>query len=781
MKRTFLPAPQSPPAEPAAIPLDIPLPPAEAEEPRFVEWARQLRRGWRWPAAGAALAALATAVFVFTKTPLYTAEAKILIERQAPQVLEMREIVADGLSGDESNYYRTQEEILESRSLAIAVLRDLDLAHDPAFAGEDASPGPVARTAAWLRGSLRRLLGGGPPIGDARATEAGIPSSLVDKYQGNLAVDPITRTRLSQIRFTSPDPQLASDVVNAHVDAYIQQGLRLRSEAGEEARAFLETKLEELRERLEDSEIALNGYRREKGMLSLDDGENIVVDRLSDLNKAVSEAEAKRIGLEAEVKLVHSRDYDSLPAVADSALIQTLKSQLGDVERKYVELAARFRPAYPAVQEAQAELRGMSERLDGEIRKVVGSIESAYLAAMDNETQLRERMEEQKGRVLELKDAAVQYAVLKRESDANRELYESVLQRMKEVGVAATVRASNVSVIDPATPPRFPSEPRKGRALLLALFAGAMVGACVVFGRSYLDSSVKSCEDVERHLRLPSLGVVPDFAALPEGGMAYAPRPAGGGSTRRGARLSLVERRAESNGSLILTRDPNCVVTESYRTLRTAILFSQPEAPPKTMLFTSALESEGKTTSALNTALVFAKMGAQVLVIDADLRRAKCHERLGTGNLSGLTEALTGQRSFAEVVRRTPVENVDLVSSGSLPPNPTELLGSRAMAEFIAQAGERYDFIFIDSPPVMPVNDAVVLSPLVDGVVLVVRAHGTPRQIIQRAEARLAQARASLLGVVLNKLDARSDNYATYYGGRYYSSYYHHSAEEGAA
>jgi succinoglycan biosynthesis transport protein ExoP len=424
----FLPVPP-PASQPAAIPLDLPLPPADGEEPQVLEWARLLRRGWRSLVVGAAAAALVTGIFVFTKTPLYTAEAKILIERQAPQVLEMREIVADGLSGDESNYYRTQEEILESRSLAIAVLRELDLAHDPTFAGEDAAPGPIARGAAWLRGAVRDLFGTRSPV-VVSSTEDGVPASLIDKYQGSLAVDPITRTRLSQIRFTSPDPQLASEVVNAHVAAYIQQGLRLRSEAGEEARTFLETKLEELRERLEDSEIALNGYRREKGMLSLDEKENIVVDRLTDLNKVLSNAEAKRIGLEAEVKLIQSRDFDSLPAVAESALIQTLKSQLGEVERKYVELAARFKPAYPAVQEAQTELRGMSERLDSEIRQVVASIESAYLAAVDNETQLRERMDEQKTRVLELKDAAVQYAVLKRESDANRELYESVLQRM---------------------------------------------------------------------------------------------------------------------------------------------------------------------------------------------------------------------------------------------------------------------------------------------------------------------------------------------------------------
>lgn len=761
-------------ADAAAIPLDLPLPTPDDDEPPFLEWLRVLRRRWRWLAASVGLCVLVTGVYVFAKTPLYTATSRILIERQAPQVLDMRQLVADGLSGDESNYYRTQRQLLQSRTLAAEVIRTLDLAHHPSFVGDQRPKGFFGRTLDGIRAWIRSWQRGARPP-NAALDSSGVSPLLIDRYQASLSVDPITRTRLAEIRFTSPDPALAAEVVNAHVQAYIQQGLRLRSEAGEEARAFLKDKLTELRQRLKASEISLNAYRREKGILSLDDRENIVVKRLADLNDLLSQAEGKRIGLEAEVKLIARRDYDSLPAVAASPLIQTLKSQLSEIERKYVELAARFRPAYPAVREAKQEVARMREQLDAEIRKVVASVQSRYLAAVENERQLRARMEEQKTKALELKDAAVQYAILKRESDANRELYDSVLQRMKEIGVAAAVRASNVSVIDPAAVPRFPSEPRKARALLIAVFVGLALGSGVVLGRNYLDRSIKSPEDVERHLHLPSLGVVPEFPEI-----AAAPPPASsakakakGASAEAGRRLSLVERPAPGKSSLVVSQSPHSVVTESYRTLRTAILFSQPESPPKTMLVTSALESEGKTTTTLNTAAVFAKMGARVLVIDADLRRASCHDRLQTGNLGGLTELLTGQRSFAEVTRSTSLDNISIITAGALPPNPTELLGSRVMAEVVARAAEEFDFVFIDSPPVMPVNDAIVLAPFVDGVVLVVRAHATPRQIVQRAEARLGQARAPLLGVILNKLDAQSDDYSTYYGGRYYSTYYH--------
>lgn len=768
---SYLPSPSGPPGQ-----LETPLPIATLyddphAEPRVVEHWRTLRRGWKVIAACLVATALGTGVYVFVKRPLYTAESKILIERRSPQILDVREIVADGLGGEESNYYRTQQEILQSRALAIQVIRDLGLERNPTFTGSsDASPGLLARTVSMIRGLASALLGRSAPA--AAPAPGGVPPELVDRYLASLEVSPITRTRLTVVRFRSPDPLLSAEVVDAHVKAYVEQGLRLKTDATEEARRFMETKLVELKERLESSEIALNAYRRNRGILSLDEKENIVVERLSDLNRRLSEAEGRRITLEAEIKLVQSREYDSLPGVASNPLIQAIKGQLAEVERRYVELSAEFKPTYPAVEQALAQLRGMRERLRDEIQRVVSSIESAYMAAVDTETVLARKMEEQKTETLRLKDASVQYAILKRESDTNRELYDSVLQRMKEIGVAAAVQASNVSVVDAATPPRFPSEPRKKRALLLALLVGLLGGAAIVLGRSYLDNSIKGAEDVERFLHLPSLGLVPGFDAL-----ATDAAGATSNGNRSLAQMQLRLPRAPTDGALVVSHDSFSVVTEAYRSLRTALLFSQADASPRVLLFTSALASEGKTTTSLNTAIAFGQLGARVLVIDADLRRATCHRRFGLANAHGLTDLLTGQRNLDEVVRQTDVSGIWFVSAGPLPPNPTELLASRSMADVIAQAAERFDYVVIDSPPVMAVNDAVVLAAMVDGVVLVVEAHETPRKIVQRAEQRLRQARARILGVLLNRVDSRSDHYSTYYGGNYYSSYYHGAGE----
>jgi capsular exopolysaccharide synthesis family protein len=371
-----------------------------------------------------------------------------------------------------------------------------------------------------------------------------------------------------------------------------------------------------------------------------------------------------------------------------------------------------------------------------------------------------------------------------------------------------------VSIIDKATPPEHRSSPQRLRTLLLALLMGTGLGAGLVLGRDFLDNSVKNTEDVERYLQLPSLGIVPDFDALPDQSTTYGygsrsrakaadvaakflgrstdefDETLDGVSTSDGhampdadllgeesiansdGQMQLVGAVPESDSSLVLAQGNDSVVSEAYRTLRTAILFSTPEEAPQTMMFTSALESEGKTTTSLNTAIVFARLGARVLIIDADMRRASCHGRFGVSNDYGLSEVLTGQRNFDEVVVKTKVDGVQMLTAGSLPPNPTELLASSAMEKLLARCAEHFDYVIVDSPPVMAVNDAVVMGHMVDGVVMVVRAHHTPRQILQRAEARLLQARSHVLGVLLNKVDAKTDNYATYYGGKYYSTYY---------
>jgi polysaccharide biosynthesis transport protein len=704
---------------------------------------------------------LTAASVILMTTPIYTAATTLLIERKPPQVLDMRDVLSEPLGPDEYDFYKTQYEILKSRTLATWVVQGQDLETNSVFTGEGSEKGFVAKLRAeakgwvakqeWARRFLPRRLE------TAEENPLGAKLALIDDYMGMLEIKPVQQTRLVKIALNTPDPELSARLANAHAQAYIRQGLGLRTRTNEEAQRFLEEKLVELKGRIEQSEAALNRYRRDREIISLDDKENIVVERLADLNKRLTEAEADSIALEAQVHLIRKRDYDMLPAVINSLLIGTLKGELARLEGEYANLSKEFKPGYPRLDQLQAQAEESRRRLRQEIQRVVGGIESSYLAAQVKEKALRDKMAEQKATTFALKDASVEYGILAREVDTNRQLHDSVLQRMKEMGVAAELRASNVSVIDQAEPPRQPSKPKKAQSLLLSALIGLMGGAGLAWFFEYLDNTLKTPEEVERYLRLPNLGIVPDLATI--NGRRYAPR-------RLPYTLpQLPSSLAPGKGPVQdLFHHPFSVVTETYRTLRAALLLSQAGESPKTILFTSGIHGEGKTISVLNTALVFAQMGVRVLVIDADLRRPDCHRILRMDKGLGLTEVLTGQRGPEEVIRPTALDHLSLLSAGTVPPNPAELVGSKKMQETIAYLREGYDYILIDSPPVMQVSDAVLLSTMVEGVVLVVNSQQTPKDVVREARARLGYARAKILGVVLNRVDLRGRPYAYYYG-----------------
>jgi polysaccharide biosynthesis transport protein len=704
---------------------------------------------------------LIAALVIMMMTPIYTAETVLLIERNTPQVLDIREVLSDPPGMDESNFYKTQYEILKSRTLAAWVIREQGLETNSILTGEGNEKGFVARLWAkakrrvsqqeWARRFFPQLLETGED------NPLGVSPALIDAYMEMLEIKPVLRTRLVKIALNTPDPKLSARLANAHAQAYIRQGLGLRTRANEEAERFLEEKLGELKGRIERSEAALNSYRRDREIISLDDKENIVVERLADLNRRLTESEADRIALEAQVHLIRKRAYDWLPAVINSPLIGTLKGELARLEGEYASLSKEFKPGYTRLDQLQAQVEESRRRLRQEIQRVVSGIESSYLAAQTRERSLRDKMEEQKATTLGLKDAAVEYATLTREVDTNRQLYDSVLQRMKETGVAAELRASNVSIIDTAVPPRKPSKPKKAQSFLLSALIGLIGGVGLAWFFEYLDNAIKTPEEVERYLRLPNLGVVPDFSSL--NGRRYGPRRLPYAPPQLPGSLASGEGPVQ-----VLFHHPFSVVTEAYRTVRTAILLSRAGESPKTILFTSGIHGEGKTVSVLNTAFVFAQMGVRVLVIDADLRRPSCHRLLRMDRGFGLTEVLTGQRGLKEVIRPTALDHLSFLSAGSPPPNPAELVGSKTMQETIASLQAHYDYILIDSPPVMQVSDAVLLSTMVEGVVLVVSSQQTPRGVVREAHARLRYARAKLLGVVLNRVNLRGEDYAYYYG-----------------
>ena len=715
-------------------------------------------------------AVVMSAVITFSTAPLYTARATLLIERKEPQVVNIQQVVSESLDGEDSSYYASQYGILQSRSLAAEVIKGKGLDKNPEFTrpvGGNFISQLVAllwnKPLSWLTSLFEQTA---PSNSGKSGDLSGVNSALIDTYNGMLSVEPVKRSRLVNIAINSPNPLLAAQIANAHADAYIQQGFKLRTQASEEARKFLETKLAELRDRVEKSEKSLNDFRRGKGIISLDDKENIVVERLADLNKRLTEAEADRIGFEAQARLIKSRQYDSLPAVIGNGLIQSLRGQIVQLEAEHAKLSEQYLPGYPRLAQVKAQLEESRARLGQQIKNVVEGINSAFFAAAGKERELKVQMDKQKSATFELKDASVEYSILAREANTNKTLYDSVLERFKQINITAGIPPANVSILDRAEIPRQPSKPNKRLNLMLGALLGLMGGLGLALILEHLNNTLSTPEEVERYLGLPNLVVVPDFFSLPKNASKL--------------KIPFSARRAPFDSKLCVPSKspvtPNLrftLITEAYRKLRTSILYSRPGEPPKTILFTSSTAGEGKTISVTNAAIMFAQLGYNCLVIDADLRRPSCHRAFRVSNDRGLTDFLVGREALADVIKPTLIANLSVLNGGSIAPNPTELIASKKMRDAFDNLKERYDFVFVDSPPVIPVSDAIVLSRMVDGVVYVVRGQETPKPVVKTAVAQLTNNQTKILGVLLNRVDVRGaeyDDYYAHYDDDYYSS-----------
>lgn len=728
----------------------------------------RILRQHRWvilAVAGAAM--IAASLFSLSRTPLYTAETTLLIERQAPRVLKAQEDTQSAQPDyyGAAEFYKTQFELLRSRDLAATALRESGVEEE--LLGKNHQADNQAQ-----HGLIGQLGAGVPARGSANPN--GIAPSLIGAYLSMLSVAPIQGTSLVKIAFSTPDPLLSARLANLHSTAYTKYGIEMRSKANQHAIDFLQNKLLDLRKRVEKSEAALNRYRKDKGIISLDDKENLVVDRLTDLNTRLTEAEAERIAIETQLQVIRKGDADASPAIAASAMVQGLKGDLSRLQTEYTQLAKEFKPGYPRLDKVKAQIDGVQGQLSREVAAEARRVESAYQSARAKENQLRGRLEDQKRTTLDLKDAGVQYAILARDVDTNRQLYDSVLQRLKEMSVASEVRNSNVYIMEKAEAPSSPSYPRKQRTLALGLLLGLCGGIGLAFLLDRLDSTLKTPGESEHYLHLPSLAVIPDFSQLKNNHADYLPQPLRRLMHRHDHKRS--HEQAGQGKELILEHHPLSIIAESYRALRTSLLLSRPAERPRTLLFTSATRDEGKTATAVNTAIMFAQMGLNTLLVDADLRRPRCHKVLSMGKALGLTEVLTGHLALADAVRLTPTDHLAFISSGTLPPNPSELLGSAKMREVVAQLARDYDCVIFDSPPVMPVTDSVLLAQSMEGVVLVVDSQKTAKSLIREVRVKLNHFHAKILGVVLNRVDTQRVGYSQYYS--HYMNYYREHTNE---
>jgi polysaccharide biosynthesis transport protein len=714
---------------------------------------RIIRRYRRLIVTMLSVALLLTGIVVFLLERNFAASATLLIEPEPPQVLDVRELISEAGSTDDHDYYKTQYDLLKSRDLAAGVIRDLNL-ESTGLLGSTDSRGFIAKISALFP----RFLDLTPERAAVAETE-GVRASAIDAYLARLKIEPLVGTRLVTVSFSAPDPRLAARIANAHVRHFVQQGIQLRSESRRAAVEFLENQLVQIKQRVQESEGALNTYRHQKGIVAFDveDTNKIAQGRMEDLTKALTEAETKRITAESQMQQVKSGDYDSLPQVITNPAVTMLKPQVRNLQAQYANLSTAFNPKYPKLAELKAQLKESTRSLNNEMKQVAKAILRDYSAAAHQERELRTEISAEKERDLVQNDASLQDAVLAREVETNRELYKNVLLRMQQIQIGEQAPVTNISVVDHAVPPPRPSTPKKKLDLLISGLLALVCGIGLAFLLDQLDNRLKTSEEVEHYLHLPNLAVAPDFAML-------AKATTGQRSLNQVRKFLLGSE--GTAGTALAVHEPGG--GDVYRSIRTALMFSRAGAPPQKMLITSAIEGEGKTWTAVHTATAFAQTGAKTLLIDADLRLAQCHDALGVDNSVGLSEVLVGQLDPGDSVRYIEDRNLFLLSAGSSVPNPAELLTSARMLEVLRFFSEQYQYVLMDSSPLMFASDTVGIATMADGVVLVAGS-ATPKNNVRRAAERLALAGATVLGVVLNRVDIRHPDHREY--TRYYFSY----------
>lgn len=667
--------------------------------------------------------------------PVYQASGSVEIDKETQNQMQLPNEMSDWDEYmDTEDYIDTQAKILQSETLALQTIRTLDLGHYPEFGG---SGQPAAFTGS--SGSQR--------------------PAILGAFLSRLGIKRVPNSRLIEVTFTAQDPRLAALVVNTHLQNFIEENFRSKYDATTQASNWLSAELEELRMKVEKSENDRLAYERRNQIWQVDEKQDITTQKLASLSNAVTAAQTDLATKQAIYEMATSGTAGDLPAIRDNPLVGDLLKRQSDLQQQYTTALSQYGPNYPAVQRIAAQQREVEQNLTDARKAAVESIKEDYDTARDHVAILQQALGKQKADADAMAEKLVNYQMLQHDADANKQLYDGLLQKLKEADIAAGLRSSNIRIVDPALTPTAPAGPERARNISLAFAIGLIGGIGLAVFREYLDNTVKSPDEIESLTGLPSLAVVPSL-------------PSSNGHHGRLVRFArdATARSVEAPKIELLSYDqPKSQISEAFRGLRTSLLLSQAEHPPQVILVTSALPREGKTTAAANLGVTLAQLGDRTLLLDSDLRKPGVRRALGLppGSDAGLSSYLAGVCSLDDVITPHPaIKNLAALTTGPIPPSPADLLSSHRMREGIAEMRRRFKFIVIDSPPVMAATDAVILSALTDGVLLVVRSGQTPKEAFMRTRDVLAAVKCRLFGVVLNAVNAGAPDY--YYSYRYY-------------
>jgi succinoglycan biosynthesis transport protein ExoP len=745
---------------------------ASRPEPPVARSYLEVLRKYKWLLITTSLVgAIIAAISAFRAIPIYRASAKLLIERAAPQVVKVPEVLPSE-AAETSDYYPTQYGILKSLSLAREVVTKLALQQHPEFVG---TPGEKSFDLLGLiRGSLRRVL---ERIGVAPAARQHVAvtstadaqerqvAAVAAAFLGRLQVEPVPKSRLVIISFEGRNPVLIVQIVNSLAEAYRNRTIELRFNAAQTATQWLRDKVGEERQKIEQAERALQAFREQENILSPQGSEEILVKKVAALNDMYVQTRVKRLEMESQTQMLQRIAKDpkmaeAFPLVMQNQFIQTLKANYATLELARSELSDRYGFQHPFLQRKESQLNALKGDVNRGVEQIRQSIEMQAQLARAMEEYVQKLINETKQEIFAFHQKAIQYGVLQREVQAQNEIYNLLVQRMNETGVTEQLRFGNTSLIDPAEVPTIPVKPTKTRDIIRGLLFGLGVGLSIAFGLNALNTTIRTPDDLEQALGLPFLGAIMRFQ---------------------------IPKRERGRGELIVQARSHSMEAEAFRNVRTSIMHARAELPSRALLLTSVTPTEGKTVVVANLAVALAQAGRKVLLVDTDMRKPRLgklfhlyNERPGLASKErkgfraqrgigavydekpSLVQVLRGDASLDEAARPTKVERLSLLPCRTTPAYPSELLESEQLTALIASAKERYDFVLFDSPPLMAVTDAAVLASQVDGVVLVIKGEAIPRELLCQAMAMLADVQATVVGGVLNMVDVRS-NYSYYY------------------
>lgn len=761
-----------------------------------------LRDYWRiirshiWLIVGITIISTLIAVIYMARQPdIYEAKARVQVDLENMGTRsgssEKGTLILNN-TGTDPAYFNTQLQILKGEALQRRVVKTLDLDNNPDF-----FKGSSDKTTTWKRLTKMVGLGGGSeesendnqvekiigtnnserenetPTSEKNLAEAQRLSPFVSRIKNSLNIEPVREnslpnkeTRLIEVKFTHSDPKAAAKVVNTVADTFVLSNMERRVENNVSTGDFLSKRVAELQVQIRNGEERLINYAKNNQIISLDASQNTVVDRLVGLNKQLLEAENERKIAEAAYR--SGSQPNAAEALADLETKATgYQVKIAELKQKRAELLVDYTEKYPEVKQIDDQLKVLEDQLNQSKSRITGNVktnlETRYKSAVARETAIREAFDKQKAETVSQNVAAVNYRIIQQEIETNKNLLKGLLQQAKENDVLKAESINNISVAEYAITPRAPVGPKRFFGISLVFMLSLVIAVCLSIFLDYINDSIKSTEDVDKFLHLPTLALIPSL---------------GNFNTRRffGSKdtTSLL---GANKPELLINQDPRSALSEAYRQLRTSILLSTAGRPPKLILITSTLPSEGKTTTTINIATSLAQMGSRVLIIDGDMRRPQIHKNFGISNQNGLSRILSSSLNEDEILDLVQMDNdtgVHVITSGSIPPNPAELLGSDRMKKTLNVFVAHFDFVIMDSPPVITCTDAILMASIAEGTILVVKSGKTPGQLAQRVKQKLGEINAKIIGTVLNKVDKSSSEY--YYS--YYNHYYYTDKEK---